>query len=94
MRVIMRLTAKPGKSEELKAVLARLIAPTRREPGCLGYLVLQNAADPCDFTLVEEWTTEAALDAHMATAHVQEALAKGVPLLAAEPDMRRYLIVG
>jgi quinol monooxygenase YgiN len=90
MKVILRLAAKPDKVEELKAILTSLVAPTRKEAGCLSYEIFQNRADPCDFTFVEEWASDAALDAHWATAHVQDALARGVPLLAAEPDNRRY----
>lgn len=90
MKVILRLAAKPDKVEELKRVLIGLVAPTRKEAGCLSYEILQNRADPTDFTFVEEWASEAALDAHWATPHVQDALARGVPLLAAQPDDRRY----
>ena len=90
MKVILRLSAKPDKVDELKRILMALVAPTRKEPGCLAYEVFQNLADPCDFTFVEEWASEAALDAHWAAPHVQEALARGVPLLAASPDDRRY----
>ena len=90
MKVILRLTAKPDKVEELKGVLAALAGPTRREPGCISYEIFQNNADPCDFAFVEEWRDQAAIDAHWASPHIQEALAKGVPLLAAPPDDRRY----
>ena len=90
MKVILRLTAKPDKVEELKRILAGLVPPTRKEPGCISYEVVQNNADPCDITCVEEWRDQAALDAHWASSHVQDALAKGVPLLAAAPDDRRY----
>lgn len=94
MKVILRLTAKPDKVDELRAVLLGLAASSRKEAGCIDYEVLQNAADPCDFTLAEEWTSEAALDAHLTTAHVQDAFARGLPLLASAPDNRRYSKVG
>lgn len=90
MKVILRLAAKPDKVEELKRILVGLAAPTRQEAGCLSYEIFQNQVDPCDFTFVEEWASEAALDAHWAAPHVQDALARGVPLLAAQPDDRRY----
>jgi quinol monooxygenase YgiN len=90
MKVILRLSAKPDQVDELKRILMGLVAPTRKEAGCLAYEIFQNRADPCDFTFVEEWASEAALDAHWATPHVQDALARGVPLLAAAPDDRRY----
>ena len=90
MKVILRLSAKPDQVDELKRILTDLVRPTRKEPGCLSYEIFQNVADPCDFTFVEEWASDAALDAHWAAPHVQEALARGVPLLAAAPDDRRY----
>jgi quinol monooxygenase YgiN len=91
MKVILRLAAQPDKVDELKAILTGLVAPTRKEAGCLSYEIFQNRSDPCDFTFVEEWASDAALDAHWATPHVQDALARGVPLLAAQPDDRRYI---
>ena len=93
MRVIMRLAAKPDTVEALRGVLLAVATAARKEPGCLGYQVLQNDADPCDFTLVEVYADAAALDAHMAAPHTQQAFARGLPLLAKEPDMRRYSIV-
>jgi quinol monooxygenase YgiN len=91
VKVILRLAARPDKVETLKPVLLELAAESRKEKDCLSYHVLQNQADPCDFTLVEEWTSEGALDAHLKTQHVANAFAKGGPLLAAAPDARRYL---
>ena len=90
MKVILRLSAKPDQVDELKRILIGLVVPTRQEAGCLSYEIFQNRADPCDFTFVEEWANDAALDAHWQTPHVQDALARGVPLLAAAPDDRRY----
>jgi quinol monooxygenase YgiN len=90
MKVILRLTAKPDKVEELKAILTSLVGPTRKEPGCVSYEIFQNNADSCEFAFVEEWRDEAALNVHWSSAHVQDALAKGVPLLATPPDDRRY----
>jgi quinol monooxygenase YgiN len=94
VKVVLRLIAKPDKVEDLRSVVMGLVGPTRKETGCISYEVLQNAADLCDFTLIEEWTSGAALDAHLTTQHVQDAFAKGMPLLAKEPDNRRYTTIG
>jgi quinol monooxygenase YgiN len=90
MKVIVRLIAKPDAVQEVKSILAGLVGPTRREGGCIAYEWFQNNADACEFTSVEEWRDQAALDAHWVTPHVKDALARGVPLLAAPPDDRRY----
>ena len=94
MKVVLRLSARADTVDALKPVLLELAAQSRTEKDCLGYHVLQNQADPCEFTLVEDWTNEAALDAHLQTAHVANAFAQGGPLLAAPPDARRYRTIG
>ncbi len=91
--VVARIVAKPDKVEELRSVLMGLIAPTRNEAGCISYQLLQNKNDPCDFTFVEEWTSDPAIDAHFMTTHVREALAKAAVLLASNPDIRKYSVV-
>ncbi|MFQ5657244.1 MAG: putative quinol monooxygenase [Candidatus Methylomirabilales bacterium] len=93
LRVIARLKARPEKVNELSAVLMGLIAPTRQEPGCITYEMLQNKQDPTEFTFVEEWTDEAALVSHFGTSHIQDALKKLPDLLAEELDLRRYVLV-
>jgi quinol monooxygenase YgiN len=60
----------------------------------LSYHLYQNAAEPNDFTFVEEWASDAAIDAHFTTPHLQHVLANAPALLAAPPDIRRYRMVG
>lgn len=88
------MTARPEKIEELKVLLSGLIDPTRREKGCISYQLLQNRADPTDFTFIEEWEGDDAIDDHFDTPHVKEALAKVPSLLAREPDIRIYSLIG
>ncbi|HRX71001.1 MAG: antibiotic biosynthesis monooxygenase [Candidatus Competibacteraceae bacterium] len=90
VHVVARLTARPETGAELQTLLLSMIEPTRQEVGCLRYELLQNAADPTDFTFVEEWADTAALDAHSATPHLQAVLAQAPALLAVAPDIRRY----
>ena len=93
LNVIARIKARPEKVNELRSVLSSLIEPTCKEPGCLSYKLLQNNEDPTDFTLVEEWQSNAALESHFATKHFKDAVAKLPSLVAAEPDIRRYHVV-
>ncbi len=94
LRVIAKVKSRPGKVNELLSVLSSLIEPTRKEPGCIRYTLLQNNEDPTDFALVEEWQDSAALQSHFATKHFKDALVKLPTLVAAEPDIRRYRLVG
>ena len=94
IRVVARLKARPDQVDALHAVLFGLLAPTRAEPGCIRYEMLQNLEDPTDFTFTEEWTGKPALDAHFETEHIRNALARFPELLADELDVRRYSVVG
>ncbi len=93
LHVVARITARPDTVAETQTLLQGLLEPTRREPGCLRYTLLRNPADPTDFTFVEEWADQAALDVHLASPHVQVALAEGSRLLAAAPDIRAYTVI-
>ena len=94
IHIVARLIAKPDAIAELRAVLETLLAPTRQEAGCRQYLLLQNREHPTDFTVVEQWADATAIDRHLQSAHVQQALAQAAALLAAPPDIQRYELIG
>ena len=93
VRVVAHITAKPETIDATRELLLTLIAPTRAEDGCVTYELMQNMADPTDFTFVEEWTSDAELDAHLETEHLKRAAAMGADLFAAPPDIRRYKLL-
>jgi quinol monooxygenase YgiN len=93
VRVVARIIAFHGKVEETKAMLMALIEPTRQEAGCLKYELLQNQADPTDFTFVEEWASVSALHAHMGSAHVAAAMEQVPDLVEHGPDIRQYSVI-
>ncbi len=92
--VVAHLTSKPETVAETQAALEGLMAPTRMEDGCIKYELHQNNADPTRFCFVEEWTSDAALDAHLATPHLQALVARVPELLACPPDIGRYSLIG
>jgi quinol monooxygenase YgiN len=55
--------------------------------------LLQNQEDRKDFVFVEEWESEALLNAHLESPHINEVDAKLDGLNAAEPDIRLYRLV-
>ncbi len=93
VRVVARIKALPHSVNEVSSILKTLIEPTRREAGCINYELWQNCADATDFTFVEEWETEAALDAHAASQHLKDAAARLDGLIKQAPDVRRYSLV-
>jgi len=94
IRVVARLTARADKIDALRSLLLGLLEPTRAESGCIRYELLHNLSDPADFTFVEEWTGEEALQAHFNTEHLLDARSRFPDLLAAEADIRTYTLAG
>lgn len=90
IKVVARLQSKPGKEAELKTLLQGLITPTRNEPGNLSYDLLVNREEPAEFTFVEEWQDDTALNEHFETSHVKMALQKLPVILAEDMDLRTY----
>lgn len=94
LRVVARVKARPDKVGEALAVLKALVEPTRQEEGCVSYELLQNRTDPTDFTFVEEWASDSAIESHFSTDHVREAFSKAQDLLEESPDIRTYTVAG
>ncbi|MBZ5734021.1 antibiotic biosynthesis monooxygenase [Nocardioides sp. TRM66260-LWL] len=73
LRVIATIPIKPESVEAARAALQTLVAATRQEDGCLVYDLFESGAAAGTFVTVEEWTDQAALDAHMKAPHIAEA---------------------
>lgn len=68
------ITAKPESIELVKAELLKFISPTRLESGCIRYVLHQDRENPAHFVFYETWTNQDALDAHLASEHIQAGL--------------------
>jgi quinol monooxygenase YgiN len=64
IRLIVTITAAPGKGRELAEAYKARCAEATREPGCLHFEVFQSVVNPDKLTLLERWTDQEALDAH------------------------------
>lgn len=83
--VVALLKAKPGSEAQLGAALTALVEPTRQEAGCISYVLFESQVDSSTFVTVEKWQSQADLDAHMQSDHVQQALAVATEHLAEPP---------
>ncbi|MBI5397090.1 MAG: antibiotic biosynthesis monooxygenase [Verrucomicrobia bacterium] len=84
LTVVATIKAKSGKEAELRKVLQSLLAPTRKEAGCLNYDLHASLDDPRLFIFHENWTSKAHLDVHLKSPHIQAFIGKA-PELLAEP---------
>jgi quinol monooxygenase YgiN len=96
VHVIATFLAEMGKEDDLERALLEMIEPTRREPGCIRYDLVRSLKGESDTELVfiEEWESEAALDAHAKTPHFLALRGRIKDLMGSPPRVNRYRQVG
>ncbi len=77
--LIAKMKTKPGQRDALIAVL---IEGTAAMPGCLSYIVAKDPADSEAIWVTEAWESRTSHQASLSLASVQQAMAKGRPLIA------------
>jgi len=87
VKLIARLHTQPGKADVVAAALVELAGPSREEPGCILYDVCRSLSDANEVLVLEEWESQAALDAHMATPHFKAFQGKIGDALAGGPEL-------
>jgi quinol monooxygenase YgiN len=68
----------PGHEQEAIELLKIMTGHTRTEPGNLMYLAHRSVEQPNRFFLYEQYTDQAALDAHRAASYFQQYVAGGL----------------
>jgi len=77
--LIGKMTAVSGQREALAAIL---LEGTDGMPGCLSYVVAADPSDPDALWITEVWTDQASHQGSLALPQVQQAIARGRPLIA------------
>ena len=77
--LISQILALPDKREELVRILAEA---TRHMPGCLSYVIANDASRADAIWVTEVWTDEESHAASLKLPVVQNALTTGRPLIA------------
>jgi quinol monooxygenase YgiN len=86
--VVAIFQARLGKETELKNALIGLVAPTRKEAGCLNYDLHASPEDPAKFLFHENWTSKAHLDAHLKSPHIAALLPRVDELCVGFPEIK------
>jgi quinol monooxygenase YgiN len=93
LTVVAHYRATPGKGDEVEAILARHVAATRAEPGCVTFLASRSEDDPDRFLLYEQYVDESAFQAHRESPHFARNIVDGVvPLLAERVWSRHHAV--
>ncbi|OON41167.1 drug:proton antiporter [Izhakiella australiensis] len=87
LMIVAKFIARPGKADELQAVLSHCIEPSRAEPGCLHYDLYRSLEDQNTFLFHESWRDQQAIDRHGEQPHFKALLADAAPLWQQPPEI-------
>ena len=86
--IVARLKIHEGKNEEFEGIFAELeAAVSANEPGNNFYALHKSRADDTTYIVLEQYTDQAALDAHGQTEHFKTLGAKMGGCMAGRPDI-------
>jgi len=92
--LVVTFQARPGKEADLRAMLLGLLAPTRKEAGCINYDLHVVPDDPARFLFYENWTSKVHHGAHDQTPHIRHLLARVNEFCVEPPKLTFWEKVG
>jgi quinol monooxygenase YgiN len=90
VRLVVTITAAPGKGSELAQGYKARCAEVMKEPGCEQFEVFQSVVNPDRLALLERWKDQAALDAHAQPNRTRLALLPELRVGAGEREDYEY----
>jgi len=75
LTVVAHIRAKADQIALVQSELEKLLAPTRKEPGCLQYDLHQDSKDPAHFVFLEAWSSREHLQTHLDAQPIRDYLA-------------------
>jgi quinol monooxygenase YgiN len=87
LTVIAQIKATPGKEAQVRQELLSLVAPSRKDSGCLNYDLHLALYNPALFLFHENWTSEAHLEQHLQKPDLKAVLARVGQLVAEPPQI-------
>ena len=66
--------------EDVRPLMAAVIAATLKEPGCLAYSYAEDVVEPGLIRVFELWSSNEALTDHFATSHMRDWIEQRAPL--------------
>jgi quinol monooxygenase YgiN len=90
--VVLAVTwmAKAGRENDVVQVFGKLTEESRKEPGCLMYVVHRHKTEPRRFFIYEQYKDDAGLEAHRAAAHFLQYAKKELPKIADRVEGNLY----
>ena len=91
--IFARLHAVPGNESALEQAIKDVLAPTRKEEGCLAVNAFRSIRDPHLFYIHSRWKSEAAFEVHIGLPHTVRFVDLVEPLLDHAFEVTRATIM-
>jgi quinol monooxygenase YgiN len=88
--VVARYQVQPGMGDRVAEVLAKHVAATRTEPGCIQFVAYRSQKDSEQFLLYEQYVDDEAFEAHRKTPHFSSYVEGTIVPLLSERISGRY----
>ena len=92
VRLIVSITAAPGKGADLAQAFRQRCLDVTQEPGCEQFEVFQSVLNPDRLALLERWVDQAALDVHAKVNTTRRPLPEGLRQGAGEREDYEYAL--
>jgi quinol monooxygenase YgiN len=90
LRLVVSITAAPGKGSELAQAYKARCTDIMKEPGCEQFEVFQSVVNPDRLVLLERWADQAALAVHAKVNESRPPLPPGLRVGAGEREDYEY----
>lgn len=94
IKVVVKQSVKEGMLEEFLPIAKKLVEETNeKDAGCIRYEMYQDLSNPLIIAVIEEWESDAALDAHMKSAHFQSLIPRLGALCEKSDEINLYKLL-
>ena len=82
----------PGQRDATVSAILEIVRETRKEPGCLRYVVTEDVEHPDTLRVFEAWASWESLEAHFITPHMNRFRSRVGGLGVREFTLQKYQI--
>ena len=72
LKIVATIVVKAEYQKEVLTALNQVVDATRKEDGNISYDLHQNVTAPLEYTILEVWKSQEAIDLHNASTHFDE----------------------
>ncbi len=87
LHVVAVIKAKEGKEDVVREAMGSLMAPSRKDKGCIRYDLYEAQGAPGTFVNLEVWASQEDINAHLAQPHLGAAFANAGDALDGAPQI-------